>query len=77
MALEGATGATYPGVVFREVREAGSPARMSIRALWRHANGKPSLPPFLNLLRDRYPDLSAALAQTWVSERFGLRNTRL
>lgn len=59
LALEGATGAIYPGVVFRELREAGHPMRLNFRALWRHANGNPSLPPFLDMLRDRYPDLSA------------------
>ncbi|MCK1568809.1 LysR family transcriptional regulator [Bradyrhizobium sp. 173] len=59
LALEGATGATYPGVTFREVHDAEGPTRLSFRACWREANGNPSLRPFLDLLRERYPDLSA------------------
>ncbi|MGY4364176.1 DNA-binding transcriptional LysR family regulator [Bradyrhizobium sp. LB1.3] len=59
LALEGATGATYPGVTFREVHDAEGPTRLSFRAYWRQANGNPSLRPFLDLLRERYPDLSA------------------
>ncbi|WP_396604306.1 LysR substrate-binding domain-containing protein [Bradyrhizobium sp. YCK136] len=60
LALEGATGATYPGVTFREVHDAEGPTRLSFRAYWRQANSNPSLRPFLDLLRERYPDLSAA-----------------
>ncbi|MCP3472260.1 LysR family transcriptional regulator [Bradyrhizobium sp. CCGUVB1N3] len=59
LALEGATGATYPGVTFREVHDTEGPTRLSFRAYWRQANGNPSLRPFLDLLRERYPDLSA------------------
>jgi DNA-binding transcriptional LysR family regulator len=60
LALEGATGATYPGVTFREVHDAEGPTRLSFRAYWRQINSNPSLRPFLDLLRERYPDLSAA-----------------
>ncbi|MCQ9155163.1 LysR family transcriptional regulator [Acidomonas methanolica] len=60
LALEGATGATYPGVTFREVHDADGPARLSFRAHWREENGNPSLRPFLHMLRERYPDLSGA-----------------
>ncbi|MGY4403681.1 LysR substrate-binding domain-containing protein [Bradyrhizobium sp. USDA 3315] len=56
--LESATGATYPDVTFRGVHDAEGPTRMSFRAYWRQANGNPSLRPFLDLLRERYPDLS-------------------
>jgi len=59
LALEGATGVVYPGVVFREVHEASGPTRLDFQALWRQVNGNPSLPPFLDMLRERYPDLSA------------------
>jgi len=58
--LKGETGATYEGVTFRDVQDADGPTRLSFRAYWRQANGKPSLRPFLDLLRERYPDLSAA-----------------
>ncbi|RWO24823.1 MAG: LysR family transcriptional regulator [Mesorhizobium sp.] len=60
LALEGATGATYPGVTFREVHDSDGPSRLTFRAYWRHANSNPSLHRFLDMLRERYPDLSAA-----------------
>jgi DNA-binding transcriptional LysR family regulator len=59
LTLEGATGAAYEGVTFREVHDAEGPTRLSFRAYWRQANSNPSLRPFLNLLRERYPDFSA------------------
>ncbi|WP_311979905.1 LysR family transcriptional regulator [Bradyrhizobium diazoefficiens] len=59
LALEGATGAAYEGVTFREVHDADGPTRLSFRGYWRHDNSNPSLRPFLDLLRERYPDLSA------------------
>lgn len=62
LALEGATGATYPNVIFREVHDADGPARLSFRAYWRQENGNPSLRPFLDMLRERYPDLSGVAA---------------
>ncbi|MBR1175334.1 LysR family transcriptional regulator [Bradyrhizobium sp. KB893862 SZCCT0404] len=60
LVLESATGAVYPGVTFREVHDAEGPTRLSLRAYWRQDNGNPSLRPLLDLLRERYPDLSAA-----------------
>ncbi|MBB4383539.1 DNA-binding transcriptional LysR family regulator [Bradyrhizobium sp. SBR1B] len=64
LALESATGVTYPGVTFREVHDAEGPTRLSFRAYWREGNSNPSLRPFLDLLRERYPDLSAAPGET-------------
>ncbi len=58
LALEGATGAIYPGVMFREVLDNEGPTRVHFRAYWREANHNPSLRPFLDILRERYPDLS-------------------
>ena len=60
LALEGATGGTFPDVVFREVHDADGPTRLSFRAYWRQANGNPALRPFLGLLHERYPDFSTA-----------------
>ncbi|MCP1912532.1 DNA-binding transcriptional LysR family regulator [Bradyrhizobium elkanii] len=60
LALEGATGVIYPGVTFREMHDADGPTRLNFRAYWRQANNNPSLRSFLDLLRERYPDLSAA-----------------
>ncbi|MDR3484685.1 MAG: LysR family transcriptional regulator [Bradyrhizobium sp.] len=62
LVLEGATGAAYPGVTYREVHDTDGPTRLAFRAYWRQANCNPSLPPFLDILRERYPDLSGALA---------------
>lgn len=59
LALEGATGAAYPGVVFREVHDEEGPARLGFHAYWCETNGNPSLRPFLEILRERYPDLTA------------------
>jgi len=58
LALEGATGATYPGIVFREVHDDNGPTRLNFRAYWRGKNANPSLRAFLDILRERYPDLS-------------------
>jgi DNA-binding transcriptional LysR family regulator len=59
LALEGATGAGYPGVLFREVHDDDAPTRLGFHALWRGENSNSSLRPFLDLLRERYPDFSA------------------
>ncbi|WP_342740006.1 LysR family transcriptional regulator [Bradyrhizobium sp. B117] len=59
LALESATGATYPGVTFREVHDAEGPTRLSFRVFWRQSNGNPLVRSFLDLIRERYPDLSA------------------
>lgn len=58
LALEGATGITYPGVVFRALGDTEQPTRMTFRACWRNTNHNPSLRPFLDMLQERYPDLS-------------------
>jgi DNA-binding transcriptional LysR family regulator len=62
LGLEGATGVAYPGVTYREVHDTDGPTRLAFRAYWRQANCNPSLAPFLDILRERYPDLSGALA---------------
>ena len=58
LALEGATGATFPGVTFREVHDDGGPTRLGFCACWRQSNSNPALRSFLDMLRERYPDLS-------------------
>ncbi len=57
--LEGGTGANYDDVVFREVHDDIGPVRLNFAAYWRKTNSNPTLVPFLDLLRERYPDLSA------------------
>lgn len=63
LALEGATGSIYPGVTFRETHDTDGPVRLNFQAYWRQANGNPSLRAFLDMLRERYPDLSGIAAQ--------------
>lgn len=58
--LEGATGARYDGVIYREVHDQDGPTRFNFTAYWLEVNKNPSLGPFLDILRERYPDLSAA-----------------
>jgi len=62
LVLEGATGAQYDGVVYREVHDDDGPTRLNFMAYWQEANGNPTLRSFLNMLRERYPDLSGASA---------------
>lgn len=58
--FEGATGFSYSGVVFRELHDGNGPTRRGFHAIWRRENSNPSLVLFLAMLRERYPDLSAA-----------------
>jgi DNA-binding transcriptional LysR family regulator len=60
--LEGATGASFAGVIFRELHEESGPTRLHFSAYWREGNSNPTLTPFLDLFRDRYPDLSVPAA---------------
>nr|WP_298356415.1 LysR family transcriptional regulator [Rhodoblastus sp.] len=60
--LEGATGARYDGVVYREIQDHDGPTRFNFAAYWREANKNPTLGPFLDILRERYPDLSPDVA---------------
>lgn len=59
LALEGASGAAYPGVVLREMHDGDGATRLAFRAYWRRANENPALSSFVSILRQRYPDLSA------------------
>jgi DNA-binding transcriptional LysR family regulator len=60
LVLEGATGAHYDGAVYREVRDHVGLTRVDFMACWRDENGNPTLGPFIEMLRERYPDLSVA-----------------
>jgi DNA-binding transcriptional LysR family regulator len=60
--LEGATGMHFDGVVYREIHDGDGPTRLNFMAYWREANSNPTLGPFLAMLRERYPDLSAECA---------------
>lgn len=62
LALEGATGLMSPGVTYREVHDNSGPTRIIFRAYWRETNHNPSLPAFIETLRERYPDIAAGPA---------------
>ncbi len=49
------TGATYPGVVYREIYRDGEPTLVDNAAYWLTANDNPAFRRFLSLLRERYP----------------------
>jgi DNA-binding transcriptional LysR family regulator len=49
------TGATYPGVVYREIYRDDEPILVNNVAYWRTANDNPAFRRFLSLLRERYP----------------------
>lgn len=61
--LEGATGAHYDDVIYREIHDGDGSTRLNFAAYWRRANGNPTLAPFLAMLRQRYPDLSDGRSQ--------------
>ena len=52
---EAGTGASYPGVVYREVREGNSPCWIGQSACWRENNANPALLRFVDLLKARHP----------------------
>ena len=60
--LEGATGARYDGVEYREVHDVDGPTRSNFAAYWSDANKNPALGAFLDILRERYPDLSPVVS---------------
>ncbi|MBG6162774.1 DNA-binding transcriptional LysR family regulator [Labrenzia sp. EL_195] len=53
--IEAGLGATYPGAVYREVRDGNGPSRISYAAHWRGDNRNPTLSNFIALLEERYP----------------------
>jgi DNA-binding transcriptional LysR family regulator len=57
--LESATGLRFEGVTYREVHENGEAVRLNFFAFWQQGNNNPAAAPFLEMLRERYPDLSA------------------
>ncbi len=58
--LEGGRGIRSESVVFRKVKDAQGPTRLSFMAYWQESNINPSLSAFLHMLRKRYPHLTGA-----------------
>lgn len=58
LTLEASLGATFAGVVHKEVLDGAGLARISLSASWREDNENPALADLLELLRERYPSPS-------------------
>jgi DNA-binding transcriptional LysR family regulator len=53
--LESDLGATFSGLVYRELRDGTGPSVLSYSAFWQNDNENPALETFLKLLSERYP----------------------
>jgi DNA-binding transcriptional LysR family regulator len=51
---EACAGASFPGVIYRELREGAEPARIGYSAHWRADNQNPALASILRILGERY-----------------------
>jgi DNA-binding transcriptional LysR family regulator len=55
LVLESDIGASFAGLVYRELRDGTGPTRVDFSAHWRTDNDNPALDSFLKLLAERYP----------------------
>lgn len=55
LVLESDTGASFAGLVYRELRDGTGPTHITFSAHWRPDNENPALDTFLRLLAERYP----------------------
>jgi len=55
LVMESDIGASFTGLVYRELRDGIQPSYLSFSAHWRGDNENPALHGFLKLLADRYP----------------------
>ncbi|MCK1328842.1 MULTISPECIES: LysR family transcriptional regulator [unclassified Bradyrhizobium] len=61
LVLESDIGASFAGLVYRELRDGTGPSRVDFYAHWRDDNENPALKRFLDLLAERYPSPAPAL----------------
>ncbi|MGY3367716.1 DNA-binding transcriptional LysR family regulator [Bradyrhizobium sp. GM2.4] len=59
LVMESETGATFPGLVYRELRDGTGASRIGLSAHWRPDNESPALLSLLTLLGERYPALNS------------------
>lgn len=59
LVLESDVGASFAGLVYREVRDGTGSTRFDFAAHWRTDNDNPALEGFLKLLAERYPSLTS------------------
>lgn len=55
LVMESDIGASFAGLVYRELQDGTGPSRVDFHAHWRDDNENPALKRFLNLLAERYP----------------------
>lgn len=58
LVLESDVGASFPGLVYRELRDGTGSTSFDFAAHWRTDNDNPALEGFLKLLAERYPSLT-------------------
>jgi DNA-binding transcriptional LysR family regulator len=58
LVTESDTGASFSGLIYRELRDGTGPSRIGYSAHWRADNDNPALASFLKLLGERYPSPS-------------------
>lgn len=63
LVMESDIGASFAGLVYRELQDGAGPSRVDFYAHWRDDNENPALKRFLNLLEERYPSPSPALGE--------------
>lgn len=59
LVTESDVGASFAGLVYRELRDGTGPSRIGYSAHWRANNDNPALVNFLKLLGERYPSPSS------------------
>lgn len=69
MLSEACIGASYAGVVYRDVQDGNGPSRISYAAYWQSDNNNPALVHFLKLLEERYPVLTARAGESAAPSR--------
>lgn len=63
LAMESDIGASFAGLVYRELQDGSGPSRVDFYAHWRDDNENPALKRFLDLLAERYPSPPPALGE--------------
>lgn len=58
LVTESDSGASFSGVIYRELRDGTGPSRIGYSAYWKADNENPALASFLKLLGERYPSPS-------------------
>jgi DNA-binding transcriptional LysR family regulator len=63
LVMESDIGASFAGLVYRELQDGTGPSRLDFYAHWRDDNENPVLRGFLDLLAERYPSPPPALGE--------------